>query len=406
MVTGSLFRIAIDALRTNRLRSGLTLLGVIIGVTSVMTIISALEGLTSSVEREIEQMGPSTFMIGTLLTAMSEQEALTKFKRKPLDLDAIEIIENGCRSCEKVSPRAARGADLKYRDQSIHDVVVVGATYHHVEIYDLDVAQGRFHSYEDDLYRRRVAFVGWGVYEKLYQGLDPLGKDIWVGNQKYTVIGVAKKKGSMFGASQDEFVYVPFASFNRQFGVPRRGLYISVKARSVESLQETMDEVRMLLRSQRHVPFDDPDDFDMLTAESLLAMLNSLTRILRFGLVGISSISLVVGGIVVMNIMMVSVTERTREIGIRKSVGARRRHILTQFLFEAIILTLSGGIVGIVAGFLIAQALVGAIDVQMNPSALAIIAGLSVSTGTGLVFGIYPAVKAARLDPIKALSYE
>ncbi|UCG62747.1 MAG: ABC transporter permease [Candidatus Zixiibacteriota bacterium] len=393
-------------MRTNRLRSGLTLLGVIIGVTSVMTIISALEGLTGSIEREIEQMGPSTFMIGTLLTAMSEQEALDKFKRKPLDYEAVQIIEDGCEVCDKVAPRAARGEDLKYRDQSMYDIVVVGATYHHVEIYDLEVDQGRFHSYEDDLYRRRVAFIGAGVYEKLYEGLDPLGKDIWVGNQKYTVIGVAKKKGSVFGASQDEFVYVPFDSFRRQFGISRRGLYISVKARSVDQLQEAMDEVRVLLRSQRHVPFDQPDDFDMLTAESLLTMLNSLTKILRFGLVGISSISLVVGGIVVMNIMMVSVTERTREIGIRKSVGAKRRHILTQFLFEAVILTLSGGIVGIVAGFLIASALVGMLNVQMNPSALAITAGLTVSTGTGLVFGIYPALKAARLDPIKALSYE
>ena len=220
------------------------------------------------------------------------------------------------------------------------------------------------------------------------------------------MIGVAKKRGAMFGNNQDNFIYIPLSAFARQFGEPRRGLNVVVKALSVPQLPEAMDQARAILRAQRHVPFDKEDDFDMMTADNILDILNSLTRILRMGLVGISSISLVVGGIVVMNIMMVSVTERTREIGIRKSLGAKQKHILIQFVFESVLLTLSGGLIGIVLGFFIARALVGLMDMQISPSMLAIVAGLSISTGVGLFFGIYPAMKAARLDPVKALSYE
>jgi putative ABC transport system permease protein len=211
----------------------------------------------------------------------------------------------------------------------------------------------------------------------------------------------------MFGESQDNFVVVPLSAFIRQFGEPhRRGTFLTIKAVSVERLPEAMDEVRLLLRTYRKVAPDAPDDFDMETAESILERFNTFTLMFRLVFVGISGISLVIGGIVVMNIMMVSVTERTREIGIRKAIGAKQRHILTQFLFESVMLTMSGGLVGVALGFIIAKSLASQIDMDIDPSALAIFAGLGVSTGIGLIFGIYPAMKAARLDPIKALSYE
>ncbi|UCE23950.1 MAG: ABC transporter permease [Candidatus Zixiibacteriota bacterium] len=406
MVIGSLFRIAVSALRAHRLRSGLTLLGIIIGVTSVMTIISALEGMAGAIEDDLSRLGPSTFIVQRIAIITSEEMYWEKIKRKPINFDAVELIEKSCDLCEKISPRAFQSSRIKYGDQSLRDIFVLGATYNYVDIVDFEVAQGRFQSYEDDLYRRPVVFIGDMIRETFFEGLDPIGKEIKVGANRYTVIGVAKKRGSMFGHSQDDFVIIPLSVFSKQFGFPRRGLSLVIKAKSVDVLDDAMDQVRMVLRAQRHVPFDAPDDFDIVTADSILDLLNSLTKIFRMGLVGISSISVVVGGIVVMNIMMVSVTERTREIGIRKSVGARRRHILTQFLFEALALTLSGGLVGIFLGYVIAEALVGMIDMQITPSALAIIAGLSISTGTGLIFGIYPALKAARMDPIKALSYE
>ena len=406
MVTGALFRISLSALRANRLRSSLTLLGIIIGVTSVMTIISALEGMAGAIEEDLSRLGPSTFIVQRIAIITSEEMYWEKIKRKPIDFEAAELIKKSCSLIDKISVRAFNQARLKYKDKSMRDVSVRGATHTHIEIIDIEVGQGRFHSYEDDLYRRPVVFIGDLVREEFFAGVDPLGKVLKIGPQKYTVIGVAKKRGSMFGQSQDNFVIVPLNTFSSQFGFPRRGLSLAIKAKSVEVLDQAMDQVRVVLRAQRHVPYDKEDDFDIITADTILDLLNSLTKIFRMGLVGISSISVVVGGIVVMNIMMVSVTERTREIGIRKSVGARKRHILTQFLFEALILTMSGGLVGIVAGFLIAKALVGMIDMVIAPSTLAIIAGLSISTGTGLIFGIYPAMKAARLDPIKALSYE
>jgi putative ABC transport system permease protein len=406
MILGSLLKISFDALRANKLRSVLTLLGVIIGVTSVMTIISALEGMQDSIAADLNSMGPSTFMVMRIGIATSEEMFHEKARRKPITMEMVKLIEKGCPLCEKISPRAYTGRRVKYGDQALRDVGIMGATANYIDIVDLDVAQGRFHSFEDDLYKRPVAFIGDQIRESLFEGVDPIGKELNIAGRKYTVIGVAKKMGSSFGENQDQFVVIPLASFSSQFGEPRRGLNVVIKALSVEKLPDAMDQARVVLRAARHVAFDKEDDFDMLTADKILDILNSLTRILRWGLIGISSISLVVGGIVVMNIMMVSVTERTREIGIRKAIGARQTHIMVQFVFEALLVTLSGGILGIVFGFLIAKSLVGLMGMSISPSLLAITAGLSISTGVGLFFGIYPAMKAARLDPVKALSYE
>jgi putative ABC transport system permease protein len=405
MIAGSLLKISFDALKANKLRSILTLLGVIIGVTSVMTIISALEGMQDAIASDLNAMGPSTFIVTRMGIVTSEEMFHEKVRRKPITMDMVKLIEKGCPLCEKISPRAFTGRRVKYGDQALRDVGIMGATANYIDIVDLDVAQGRFESFEDDLYKRRVAFIGDQVRESLFEGLDPLGKELNIAGRKYTVIGVAKKMGSTLD-NQDQFVIIPLSSFASQFGEPRRGLNVVIKAVSVAQLPDAMDQARVVLRAARHVPFDKEDDFDMLTADNILDILNSLTRILRWGLIGISSISLVVGGIVVMNIMMVSVTERTREIGIRKAIGARQTHIMVQFVFEALLVTLTGGIAGIVFGFLIARSLVSLIGMSISPSLLAIIAGLSISTGVGLFFGIYPAMKAARLDPVKALSYE
>jgi len=406
MIAVSIIKIAFEALLANKLRSSLTLLGIIIGVTSVMTIISALEGMMQSIEDDLARLGPGTFVVSRIAIITSEEMFLEKIKRKPIDYESVDLLEDGCKLCEKIAPRAYNRASVKYGNNSLRNVTVGASTSNYIDIVDIEVAQGRFHSKEDDLYRRRVCFIGDQIRESFFEGMDPLGKQIKVGSQKYTVIGVAKKQGSSFGQSQDNYVLIPLSAYGKQFGFPRRGLSLTIKAVSVERLDDAMDEARVILRSQRHVPYDKEDDFDMVTADSILELLNSLTKIFRFGLIGISSISLVVGGIVVMNIMMVSVSERTREIGIRKSIGAKQKHLLLQFLYESLMLTLSGGIVGIILGFIIAKILVGMINMTVSPSALAILSGLSISTGIGLIFGIYPAMKAARLDPIKALSYE
>ncbi len=406
MVVPSLFKIAIDALRANKLRSGLTLLGVIIGVTSVMTIISGLEGMGNEVKKQFASLGPTSFVVARIGVATSHEMFMEKIRRKPIDYEAVELIRKGCPLIDKVSAHADRSATVKYGTNALENVDVSGVEASFIDINALDVVEGRFESEEDDLYRRPVVYIGDQIRETFFPTVDPIGKEIKIDGQKYTVIGVNKKMGSMFGDNQDNFVIIPLVVFSKQFGSPRHGLTIFAKAKSVDVLDRGMDQVRMVLRAERHVPFDKEDDFDMLTADSILELLNSLTKIFRMSLIGISSISLVVGGIVVMNIMMVSVTERTREIGIRKAIGAKQKHILVQFLFESLLLTLSGGLVGILSGYLIAKVLVGMINMQIEPSMFAIVAGLVISTGTGLIFGIYPAMKAARLDPIKALSYE
>ncbi len=407
MIAFALVKIAFSSLLANKLRSGLTLLGVLIGVTSVMTIISALEGMMQGIEDDLSRLGPSTFIVsrfGGIIT--SEEQYLEMIKRKHLKLNTMKYIEEGCDLCEKVCPRAGTYQRIKYRDRALRRVPVRAASADYIDIIDINVVQGRFYSREDDLHRRQVVFIGDLIREEFFEGVDPLGKEIRIGGNKYTVIGVAKKRGSTFGQNDDNFVMIPFSTFVKQFGEPSRSLRFIVKAISVERLQDAMDQVRMVMRAKRHVPFDKPDDFSLITADNILEALNTFTRIFRLALVGISSISLVVGGIVVMNIMMVSVTERTREIGIRKSVGARKKHILLQFLFEALMTTLTGGIIGIVLGFLAAKWLVGMIDADISVSVFAITAGLSISVGIGVIFGIYPAMKAARMDPIKALSYE
>lgn len=405
MVVGSLFGVAFDAVRANKLRSSLTFVGIVFGVTSVMTIISALEGMQAKIAEDIGRLGPSTFMVARMMISRSHEEFLEKIKRKPIRLEDNKLIEEGCSLCEMTSPRTFRSGTVKYKGNSLRRIGIMAGTANFVDIVDFEVAQGRFHSYEDDLYRRKVVLIGDMIREEFFEGVDPLGKQLKIDGQNYRVIGTAKRRGSMFGESQDDFVVIPLNSYVSQYGEPRSA-FLTVKAVSVERLEEAMDQVRLILRSKRQVPYDEPDDFDMMTAETVLDMLNQFTRMIRFGLVGISSISLVVGGIVVMNIMMVSVTERTREIGIRKSIGAKNNHIMLQFLFESTILTMTGGLVGIVLGFLIAKSLVAQIDMQIDPSAVAIVAGLSISTGIGLFFGIYPAMRAAKLDPIKALSYE
>ena len=406
MIGFSIFGIAVNAIRANKLRSSLTLLGIVFGMVSIMTIISALEGMTNSIKAEIGRLGPSTFMVAKMMITTSREDYFKKIKRKSIDLKSADLITNECNLCEKVSPRTFARARIKYGSEYIRDGRIMAGTYNLIDIIDIEVAQGRFHSMEDDLHRSQVVLIGDGVKEKLFSGIDPIGKTLRVGSKKYTIIGIAKKLGPMFGQERDNFVVMPLSTYGAHFGQTRRGLNIVIKALSVEKLEDAMDEVRLLLRSQRGVAYDEEDDFDMMTADIFLELFNSITRVFRIALIGVSSISIVVGGIVVMNVMMVAVSERTREIGIRKAIGAKRRHILLQFLFESLILTSSGGLVGMVIGHLLAKFLVGMIDMNISPSALAIIAGLSISMGTGLVFGIYPALKAAKLDPIKALSFE
>ncbi|UCD94611.1 MAG: ABC transporter permease [Candidatus Zixiibacteriota bacterium] len=403
------FMMALSALKANKLRSGLTLLGVIIGVTSVITIISALEGLSQSIEAEINKMGPTTFMVTRMGMIFSEEEFFEAIRRRPMKIEYMEAIEEGCEYCEKVAARTYTMVNVKYQNKKISRLFGIAATANFIDIVEYEVGQGRFFSQEEDHNRRRVAFIGTAIQDELFPNVDPIGKDIKINNIRYEVIGIAKKQGASFGHNQDLVVFIPLSTYAKDFGTSRRrlrNLAILVKAQSLELLDQAMDQTRVILRAYRHVPYDKDDDFSMLTADTIMDALNRVTKFLRLGLIGVTSISLIVGGIIIMNIMMVSVTERTREIGIRKSIGARRRDILLQFLYEALVLSLGGGLIGIAFGVFLGDVLIGLINMDMTPSLYAIAIGLGISTGVGLFFGIYPAMKASRMQPVKALSYE
>ena len=360
------------------------------------------------IKRDLEVLGPSTFVVQRIGIAMSEEEFLKKLRRKPLEPETAEMIKQGSSNIEAVSARAFTRARVKYRDEAMRSVSIRGGSAKLIDIAAIPIEIGRFHMEEESASRRRVAFIGPDLRDDLFEeGVDCLGKTIKINGQPFTVVGVAKKRGSAFGGdNQDRFVEIPMTTYQKMFGKNNSFYALIAKADSVQVLDQAMDEARMVLRAKRHVPYNEEDDFDILTADNILEVLNQVTRLFRLGLIGISSISLVVGGIVVMNIMMVSVSERTREIGIRKAIGAKRNHILVQFLFESLVVTLGGGTIGIIGGYLIADWLMSLIDMQISPSMFAILAGLVISVSTGLFFGIYPALRAARLDPVRALSYE
>ncbi|RKX20480.1 MAG: hypothetical protein DRP51_05665 [Candidatus Zixiibacteriota bacterium] len=407
MIFWEIFKMAANALRINRMRTILTLLGVIIGVSSVITIISALDGLEQSIKSELEFLGPSTFIATKMGIIMSDEDFFEALKRKPLKYEYVKAIEEGCDKCVKVAASSnAFNTEIKYRNNKLRNVLVRGSEYNIIEIIDFELGQGRFFTHEEDLTRRRVAFIGTTIQDELFPGVDPIGKSLKINNIKYKVIGIAKKKGSSFGNDADRVIFIPYHTFVKQFGHPRGRLAIFVKANSVEDVPDAMDQVRVILRARRHVPYDKKDDFGMVTADAVMAVLNDITRFLRLGLVGISSIALIVGGIIIMNIMMVSVTERTREIGIRKSIGARQKDILLQFLYESLIQSLGGGLIGIAIGVILGKVLISLMNFNMTPSVFAIVVGLTISTGVGLFFGIYPAMKAAKMQPVKALSFE
>ncbi len=399
-------RIALSAIWANRLRSALTLLGVIIGVTSVITIISAIEALMDSFEDQVSSLGPSTFIITKFGIITSDEEFFEALKRKDLTMQDRRAVEMGCRDCLNVAARDYRSAKIKRGGKGLRRVPVIGATANFIDVIDFEVDEGRSFSQTEYDRRNQVVFVGPTIVEELLPGIDPIGKTIKINGRKFTIIGVAKKRGSFLGNNQDNFAMIPLSTQAKMYGRPGRNLNLVIKASSIEGIYDTQDQVRAILRARRGVKYNEDDDFAILTAENILAFVDNITRAARIALVAISSIALVVGGIVIMNIMMVTVTERTREIGIRKSIGARRKSILVQFLFEALILSVGGGIIGTALGIGLAAILGSQISLPVSASLVAVIAGISISTGVGVFFGMYPAMKASKLDPIEALRFE
>lgn len=404
MIILSLIREALSALWANKLRSTLTIIGMVFGITAVIAIVAAVEGMQDNMEDIFSSMGENTFMVTRFGIVTSWEEWEKKSKRKPFHIDLVDPILRSCDACEAVAAESYAGGSVKYESNKLGDVNIEGHTSNHIDIADLEVSYGRYIS-SDEVYRSKmVAFLGADIAEQLF-GNDPaVGKEIRINGSKYYVVGVADKIGSLFGESQDEFIHLPISTVEKKFG--KENVNLTIKAVSRERLSEAMDQTRVALRSFRHVPYDAEDDFDILTPDAILSFINDITFAFRVIVIALPFMSIVIGGIVIMNIMMVSVTERTREIGVRKSLGATRSNIRSQFLYESLALSVIGGLLGALFGLLAASAILGWMGIESAPTEFAIIVGVSISTMVGLFFGIYPAARAARLDPIKALSYE
>ena len=398
-------RMALGALRANKLRSFLTLLGTIVGVTAVIAIISLIQGMNAYVSDKLLAQGANVFTVDKFGFILSEDEFRDAVKRKDITLGDAEAIAGLSRSAGAVKAEVERPDDVRFGSTRLRRIPIKGVHGDYAEVDRTELLEGRHLTANDMSRRRAVAVIGYEVWEHLFDGRPANGREIRIGDVKYLVVGVAEKKGSAFGQSQDNFVIVPLAAWQKAYG-SRNSLSISVASIDQASFEAAQEEARAILRARRGVGPGKPDDFGIVTAEMFMELYRNFTSAAFVVLVGVAGISLVVGGIVIMNIMLVSVTERTREIGIRKALGARRRDVLLQFLVEAATLSLSGGAIGVILGIALALLVAAVSPLPAAVSWIAIVLGLGMSTGIGLLFGIYPAARAARLDPIVALRFE
>jgi putative ABC transport system permease protein len=398
--------ISLDTLKAHKLRTFLTLLGVILAVTTLVAVISVLNGLNLYVSNKVANLGANAFVIDRIGIVTNFQEWNKARKRPPLSIDDLAALRQGMKLATSIAGEQDTSADVRYGSILSEDVTIIGATPTFAPIRDIDVSSGRLLTDIDEEHRAGVCVIGADVANKLFPGLDPIGHEIRAGQGQYQVVGVATPKGTVLGEPQDNFVMIPLGTYRKEWLAPQDSVAMFVQATGPEWMDPAQDEARVILRSRRHVPYETDDNFAIIAPNSIMGLWNRITGN-AFGIaIWITSIFLVVGGVVIMNIMLASVTERTREIGLRKSLGARRSHIILQFLMESSLLAATGGLLGVLFAIIIAQLVRVMSPIPISTPIFAILIALLLSTVVGLFFGIYPAMRAAKLDPIEALRAE
>jgi putative ABC transport system permease protein len=397
--------IALTSLRANRMRSLLTLLGIVIGVMAVIAVVSIISGLNDYVAGKIFNLGPDVLTVSRMSPVITSfEDWVENQKRKNLYLADMEAVKTACLDCKAVGASVNARAQVKFGREYV-DSQIQGYTADTATILGTEIDGGRLVGAYDVDHSRNVAVIGSDIVETLFPFVDPIGKILVVDDRQFEIVGVGTKQGAVLGQSRDNWVMIPLPIHQRMFG-SRRSVTIYAKALDEKHVSLAESEIRLALRARRHVEYKANDDFALNTNDNFLKIWGNISQTFFAVTIGIASISLLVGGIVVMNIMLVSVTERTREIGIRKATGARRHDILVQFLVESATLALVGGVIGVVLGGSIAFSIAHFTPLPASIKWWAVGLGLGVSTAVGLFFGIYPATKAANLDPIVALRYE
>jgi putative ABC transport system permease protein len=398
--------IALQAIWGNKLRSLLTVLGNIVAVTSIIAVVSLVQGLNASVTDAIQsEFAADAFTVGRTGLTTTEEEALRAQSNPGITLDDAAALRRHGGAIATVMAESGSNGQVKYHAVAVDSVSVRGVTKEYLSLPSTVIERGRPPTPAEFDAGRPVAILGWGTAEQVFGQIDPLDKTILIGGVHFRVVGVAPKRGLIFGQSQDEYVIVPLGAMARVFG-SRLGLRLTVRPSHPSLVPTAMDDARVAMRVQRRLRPREPDNFGIVSSDTFLNLYRQATTGIFALLIGVVGLSLVVGGIVIMNIMLMVVTERTREIGLRKSLGARRRDILWQILTESVTLSTFGGCVGTALGFLVAVIISELTPLPASVEAWSVLLGISMTAAVGLFFGLYPAMRAAALDPIEALRRE
>jgi len=401
------FKLALQSLWSNKLRSILTLIGVVMGVASVIMVITLVNGANKYVATKLSGYGADVFTVTRMSSVIFTAEDYFRYqKRKILRIEDYQAIRDNCTLCSETGALLSKSTNVVYNGKSSNNTSVRGYTWTMLGLNNIDIALGRGFTPADEDHGTHNAIIGYDIIDNLMPDGDPIGKELRIDGIPYTIVGVGDRQGKTLGQSQDNWVAVPISTYQQTYGYNDS---VDIYARAngnAEVMERAEDQVRVLMRARRHNAVGQPDDFEVETNDTFLDIWKQISSLFTWVVLGIASISLVVGGIVIMNIMLVSVTERTREIGVRKALGAKQRDVLLQFLIESATMATTGGAIGVLVGVIVAKLITVIIGFPTSVQLWSVLLGLFVAGATGIFFGVYPASKAAKLDPVVALRAE